>query len=64
MSNHIILVCVWTNFLPPVSSELRNFFYSVFELKGPCGGGGIGDTQQYTSSSHLEWSPSVNDTGA
>jgi hypothetical protein len=42
MSNHISFVCVWINFMPPLSSMQRNCIYSPFELTWLLGGGGGG----------------------
>ncbi len=41
MSDHISFVCVWINFMPLLSSVLRNCNYSPFELTG-LGGWGVG----------------------
>jgi hypothetical protein len=40
MSNHTSLVCGLINFMSRLSSVLRKYFYSLFELIGPGGGGG------------------------
>jgi hypothetical protein len=47
MSNHISFVCVWINFMPLLSSVLRNCIYSPFELTGLGGWGvlGMGDVK-------------------
>ena len=34
MSIHVSLICGWINFMPLLSSVLRNYIYSLFELTG------------------------------
>ena len=46
MSNHISFVCVWINFMPLLSSVLRNYIYSLFELTG-LGDVGKGGCEEY-----------------
>jgi hypothetical protein len=64
-SNHISLVGVWINFIPHLSSVLRDdFLLSILnDWAGGVGGGGR-HMNQYISSSHPELNPCVNDTGA
>jgi hypothetical protein len=46
MSNHIISILVWINFMPPFYSVWINCFYFPFQLTGLCGGGGDGKSMR------------------